>query len=48
MSWKGPVRIGLVLLAVLSSVVVSVRSVELPGASVILAGEDEPTRPRQP
>ena len=46
MSFKKLVRAGLVLLAVVSSVAVSVRSmVSVPGMVVLLAGDDEPTRP---
>lgn len=46
MRWKGLVRAGLVFLAVMSSVTVSARQVGVPGAAVMLAGDDEPTRPR--
>lgn len=46
---KNLVRAGLVLLAVVSSAAVTVRSVVgvvgVAGAAVILAGDDEPTRP---
>lgn len=46
MSLKNLVRAGLVLLAVVSSAAVTVRSVVgVAGAAVILAGDDEPTRP---
>ena len=43
---KNLVRAGLVLLVVVSSAAVTVRSVVgVAGAAVILAGDDEPTRP---
>lgn len=43
---KNLVRAGLVLLAVVSSAAVTVRSVVgVAGAAVILTGDDEPTRP---
>ena len=46
MSLKNLVRAGLVLLVVVSSAAVTVRSVVgVAGAAVILAGDDEPTRP---
>lgn len=45
MFWKGFIRAGLVVLAVGTSIAASVQCIGTPGA-VILAGDDEPTRPK--